>query len=147
MALGGCAGAGLGGVATAGVAAAVGSATGNPLIGLGAGLAAAYGVDQGVKYGERRIEENVQGAVASTAGPLEVGKAAPWRVSDDLPFTGRSGTVQVAREFGEAIPCKDVVFTVDEDPDLFVTTICRNRAGTWRWALGEPTTRRWGALQ
>jgi hypothetical protein len=149
VALGGCAetGGAAPGVATAGIAAAVGSATGNPVIGLFAGLAAAYGVDQGVKYGERRIAETVQDAVANTAGPLDIGKSAEWKVESDVPLLSRSGTAQVARSFGEAIPCKDVVFTAGDDPDLYVTTICQNKAGAWRWAVAEPTVHRWGSLQ
>lgn len=134
-------------VATAGLAAIAGSATGSPLIGLIVGLAASYGVDEGVKYGERLIQENVQNAVADAAGSLEPGQSASWEVPEKLPLTGRSGTVEVAREFGEAIPCKDVVFTVGSEPDFYTTTICRTKQGVWRWATAEPTVRRWGDLQ
>lgn len=135
------------GVTTAGVAATVGSATGNPLLGLLAGAGASYGIDQGVKYAERRITDNVHHAVARAAGPLDVGQSAPWRVEEKLPLSGKSGTVQVARTFGAAIPCKDVVFTLDDEPDLTVTTVCRAKDGQWQWALAEPATRRWGSLQ
>lgn len=135
------------GVATAGVAATVGTATGNPYLGLLAGAGASYGIDQGVKYAERRITDNVHGAIATAAAPLDVGQAADWRVTEKLPLSGRTGTVEVARLFGAAIPCKDVVFTVGDAPDLNVTTICRARDGKWRWALAEPATGRWGSLQ
>lgn len=149
LGLAGCAGVGsaVTGVTTAGVAATVGSATGNPFLGLLAGAGASYGIDQGVKYAERRITDNVHHAVAATAGPLDVGQAAPWRVEEALPLSGKSGTVQVARTFGAAIPCKDVVFTLDDAPDLTVTTVCRGKDGRWQWALAEPATRRWGSLQ
>jgi hypothetical protein len=63
-----------------------------------------------------------------------------------LPLTGKSGMVQVARSFGEKIPCKDVVFTVGEEADFYVTTICQGKNG-WRWAIAEPAVPRWGALQ
>jgi hypothetical protein len=53
----------------------------------------------------------------------------------------------VARSFGAAIPCKDIVFTVEDDGDLYAATLCRNGAGPWRWATAEPTVRRWGTLQ
>jgi hypothetical protein len=49
--------------------------------------------------------------------------------------------------FGEAIPCKDAVFTVGDKPELFVATICRDKSDRWRWAIAEPTVQRWGALQ
>lgn len=133
-------------VATAGIAAAVGSAT-NPVIGLIAGVAVSFAVDEGVEYAHRRIHGNVQSAIARAAGPLEEGEAAPWAVEEALPLTRRRGTVQIARRFGAAIPCKDVVFTVDDEPEFHVTTICRNGAGTWRWALAEPSVGRWGELQ
>ncbi|MCW2241196.1 hypothetical protein [Azospirillum canadense] len=149
LGLGGCSGVGsaVTGVTTAGVAATVGSATGNPFLGLLAGAGASYGIDQGVKYVERRITDNVHHAVAAAAGPLDVGQAAPWRVEEALPLSGKIGTVQVARTFGAAIPCKDVVFTLDDAPDLTVTTVCRGKDGQWQWALAEPATRRWGSLQ
>lgn len=149
LALAGCAnvGSAVTGVTTAGVAATVGSVTGNPYLGLIAGAGASYGIDQGVKYAERRITDNVHNAVAVAAGPLAVGQSAPWTVEEKLPLSGKTGTVQVARSFGEAIPCKDVVFMLDDAPDLNVTTICRSRDGHWRWALAEPATRRWGSLQ
>jgi hypothetical protein len=140
------AGSALSSVASAGVAAAVGSAI-NPAIGLIAGVAVNYGVDQGVKYGERRTHGNVQQAIADAAGPLGVGDAAAWQVTDRLPLTGRAGTVEVARAFGAAIPCKDIVFTVADEADLYTATICRREEGPWRWATAEPTVHRWGTLQ
>ena len=133
-------------VTTAGAAAAIGSAI-NPVVGLIVGIATGYGIDQGVKYGERRIQGNVQNAIAEAAGPLEAGAVAQWQVSERLPLTGTSGTVEVARAFGQAIPCKDVVFTVAGEPDLYATTLCRNGDGSWRWATAEPSVHRWGSLQ
>ncbi len=146
--LGGCAEAGsaVNSIASAGVAAAVGSAV-NPAIGLIAGVATAYGVNEGVKYAERRTHGNVQQAIADAAGPLAIGEAAPWQVTDRLPLTGRAGTVEVARAFGEAIPCKDIVFTVAEETDIYAATICRQGDGPWRWATAEPAVHRWGTLQ
>jgi hypothetical protein len=149
--LAGCAAAGpaITGLATAGVAGSVGSATGSALAGVVAGVAVSYGIDQGVKYAERRVEDNVQVAIAETAGPLDVGQSASWQVPHMLPFSGKAGTVEVARAFGQAIPCKDVVFTVadEEDHNVYTTTVCRNDQGRWMWAAAEPNTRRWGYLQ
>jgi hypothetical protein len=132
---------------TAGIAAAVGSATGNVALGVIAGIAVALATRESVRYAERRIHGNVQNAIAGTAGPLAPGQAGNWYVEEELPLWGRWGTVQVARDFGEAIPCKDIVFTVENDRELYVTTICQNREGVWRWAVAEPTVRRWGDLQ
>jgi hypothetical protein len=138
-------------LATAGVAGGVGSATGSAAAGIAAGFAVSLGVDQGVKWGERRLTQRVQSAVAHAAGPLEVGQSAPWQIpeKDKLPWNGRSGTVEVARSFGQAIPCKDVVFTLAEDKahSIYSSTVCRNDTGEWRWALAEPSVYRWGYLQ
>lgn len=134
---------------TAGVAGTVGSATGSALAGALAGIGVSFGVDLGVDYGERLIQGNVQSAIASAAGPLAAGVAAPWQVAEWLPFTGRSGTVEVAREFGAAIPCKDIIFTVADDREhrVFATTLCRNDQGRWMWAAAEPSVHRWDFLQ
>ncbi|HYG87151.1 MAG TPA: hypothetical protein VD978_12905 [Azospirillum sp.] len=149
LALAGCAELGkeLNAFTTAGLAAVVGSATGSPVLGLIAGTAASYGIGSGIRYADRLIAGSVQNAVAVAAGGLGVGQAAPWQVEEDLPLSGRTGTVQVARTFGEAIPCKDIVFTIDDSPDFFATTICQRKDGVWRWALAEPTVQRWGSLQ
>lgn len=146
----GCAAAGpaISSLATAGVAGTIGSATGSALAGVVAGVAVSYGVDQGVKYAERDIQDNVQGAIADAAGPLEPGQSASWHVTAKLPFSGRSGTVEVARSFGQAIACKEVIFTVaDDHKGVYTTDVCRNDEGAWVWAAGEPSIHRWGYLQ
>ena len=135
------------GLATAGVAGSVGSATGSALAGVVAGVAVSYGVDQGIKYAERSLQDNVQSAIAETAGSLDVGQSAQWQVTERLPYSGRSGKVEVARYFGTAIICKDVIFTVEGDHGVYTTTVCRNDEGTWTWATAEPSIHRWGYLQ
>jgi hypothetical protein len=132
---------------TAGIASGVTSATGSALVGTAAGIGAGIGLDAVFKYAERRIHRNAQDAVAIAAGPLNVGRSARWNVETWLPLTERHGTVEIARRFGRAIPCKDIVFTVDDDDSFYVTTICADKKGTWRWALAEPTVDRWGLLQ
>jgi hypothetical protein len=132
---------------TAGVASGVASATGSALVGTFAGIGAGIGIDAGIKYAERRVHRNAQDAVAEAAGPLPVGQATRWKIKHWLPLTEKHGTVETARSYGTAIPCKDVIFTVDDDDNFYVTTICKDRKGTWRWALAEPTVDRWGSLQ
>ena len=132
---------------TAGIAAGITSATGSALVGTAAGIGAGIGLDAGIKYAERRIHRGGQDAIAIAAGPLAVGQSARWNIDGWLPLDDRHGTVEIARRFGKAIPCKDVVFTVDDDDDLYVTTICADKKGTWRWALAEPAVDRWGTLQ
>jgi len=132
---------------TAAVASGVANATGSTLVGAAAGLGAGIGLDIVFKYAERRIHRNAQDAVAIAAGPLAVGQSSRWEVDAWLPLTERHGTVEIARSFGAAIPCKDAVFTVDDDDNLYVTTVCADKHGMWRWALAEPTVDRWGGLQ
>jgi hypothetical protein len=132
---------------TAGIAAGITRATGSALVGTAAGIGAGIGIDVGIKYAEREIHRNAQDALAVAAGPLGIGQSARWNIDGWLPLTDRHGTVEVARSFGKAIPCKDVVFTVDDDSNLYITTVCADKQGIWRWALAEPTVDRWGALQ
>ncbi len=134
---------------SAGVAGGVTSATGSAVAGIAAGVGASYAVDQGVDWGERHIEDQVQKAVALAAGPLAPGQSAPWHVIAAFPFSGRDGTVEVARDFGQSIPCKDIVFSrADDDKhNIFTGTVCRNDLGEWRWAAAEPSTHRWDYLQ
>lgn len=141
------AGSALSSAGTAGIASGITSATGSALVGTAAGIGAGIGLDAGIKYAERRIQRNAQDAVAIAAGPLVVGQSARWNVDAWMPLTERHGLVEIARSFGKTIPCKDVVFTVDGDDDLYVTTICADKKGAWRWALAEPTVDRWGMLQ
>ena len=133
--------------AAAGIASGVTSVTGSALVGAAAGIGAGVGLDVSIKYAERRVHGNVQDAVAQAAGPLAVGQSARWYVNHWLPLTEKRGTVETARNFGSSIPCKDIVFTVDGDDNLYVSTVCRDKHGGWRWALAEPTVDRWGSLQ
>ena len=136
-------------VLTVGVTAAVTGATGSPVLGAAAGLATSFGADQGVKYAERRIQENVQDAIADAAGPLPEGASARWEVTATLPLSDRTGIVEVARVFGWQIPCKEIVYTVEDrkgSKGFYVATICRDDEG-WHWAVSEPSVYRWGSLQ
>jgi hypothetical protein len=120
---------------TAAVAAAIGSA-GGPVVGLVAGVAAAYAVDQGVKYGERRIEQNVQNAVARAAGPLDVGRSADWKVEEDLPLGGRSGTVEVA-----VVSARRSRARTSSSPSGTTRSSSRPRSASPRMALGAGPAR------
>lgn len=132
---------------TAGVAAGITQATGSALIGTAVGVGAGIGLDAVIKYGERRIQRNAQNAIADAAAPLAIGQSAHWHINHWLPLTQKNGTVEAARNYGTIIPCKDVVFTVNDDDNVYVTTVCKSKRGIWRWALAEPTVDRWGMLQ
>ena len=134
LALGGCvlAGAAIGDVATVGIGAGVGAVTGSPALGLAAGVAASMGI----KYAKRRIQGNVQNAIARAAGPLAVGQSADWIVEERLPLSDCKGTVEVVRAFGRRIPCKEIIFTVADKLDetkppenIYVGAVCEGAAG------------------
>ncbi len=150
--LGGCAGVGsaITSLTTAGVGATVADATGSAVIGVAAGAAAGFGLDQGIKYVNRRVHENVQDAISLAAAPLKPGQSAGWKVIDMLPLSEREGRVEVVRTFGTSISCKEVVFTVDEGEGptgFYVGDICQGKGGGWKWAVSEPSVHRWGSLQ
>ncbi len=132
---------------TAGVAGSVGAGTGSAALAIATGFAVSYGAEQGVEYVERRIAAQTQTAIAAAAAPLADGHSTGWQVAKRLPFGDNAGTVEVARSFGDKIPCKEIVFTVAGDHDVYTSTICRNDQGAWRWALGDPSVNRWGYLQ
>jgi hypothetical protein len=89
------------------------------------------------------------GSALSSIGSAGVAAAVGSAINPAVGLVAGVATayVQVARSFGAAIPCKDIVFTVEDDGDLYAATLCRNGAGPWRWATAEPTVRRWGTLQ
>jgi hypothetical protein len=102
------------------------------------------GADQGAKYGIRRLDNAMQVAIASAAGPIAVGYAVSWDSPQQIPilYPAHSGMVEVVRVFGHTTICKEVIFTINDDHNLFTTTICRNDLGEWGWALAEPSTHR-----
>lgn len=103
------------------------------------------GADQGAKYGIRRLDSAMQVAIASAAGPIDVGYAVRWDSPQQIPvlYPAHSGMVEVVRVFGvTTTKCKDVIFTINDDHGAFTTTICRNDLGQWAWASAEPSTHR-----
>lgn len=133
------------GVSAGGIA---GGLTGNPVVGVVVGLAARSAAGEGVDYVKRVRQDRIQQAIATVAGDLEPGVTADWSVEQDLPGGDQRGRVEVVRRFGGEIRCRELVFSVRDGSDerFFVGTICQG--GTeWRWAVAEPSTRRWRGLQ
>lgn len=130
-----------------GVGAAVGAVTANPFIAVGVGLATQLALEEGIDYYQREEVEVVHIAIAEAAGSAEEGVATPWAAESDLPIVSAAGQVQVLRDFGGDIACKEIVFTDDDMAgSYFVAVICRGTDG-WRWAVAEPAIDRWGNLQ
>jgi hypothetical protein len=147
---GAVAGAGIGGAAIAN------SVTSNAAVATGIGLGAVAAARAGVQYSQRVIHTNTQDAIASVAGPLDVGAVAPWKIVHSTPIEAdEKGRVTVSRVISSgALDCKEVVFSVDRDATkdraadsaFYVASVCRD-GGKWKWASAEPATPRWGSLQ
>ena len=133
-------------VASVGVGTAVGALTGNPIIGLGAGLATRVALAEGVNYGERQYYGAIQSAIAEAAGGLEPQEVGIWSFEGPIGITGTEGEIEVVRAFGQRWPCKEIIFTVDDDENIYVGVVCQADDG-WRWAVSEPNTDRWSGLQ
>ncbi|CAB3657089.1 hypothetical protein [Achromobacter pestifer] len=145
--------------AAAGIAgtAIANKVTDNATVATGIGLGVQAGAKAALAYAQRKTRGEEQDAIATAAGPLDVGAVAHWSVKHQLPIeSDAQGQVAVSRLIGGVgLQCKEVVFSIDTpaekaggDPqrEFFVTTVCRDGA-QWRWASAEPATARWGSLQ
>ena len=139
------------GIAGAGAANAV---TKSAALATGIGLGVQSGANAGLQYVERRYHAAEQDRIAETAGLLPVGAIGAWSVHHAVPIEAdEHGEVVVSRVLGGGgIDCKEIVFSVDRPTKqglrrgFYTATVCRDGL-VWRWALAEPATPRWGALQ
>lgn len=134
-------------VAAFGAGALAGGLTGNPIIGVGVGLAARFAANEGVKYVERELQQEIQDEIARRAGAAAPGELVSWSVTRDIGGDA-AGRVEVVREFGGQMLCRELIFSVEDEDEqeFFVGTICKGRE-QWKWAVSEPSIERWGALQ
>jgi hypothetical protein len=157
-------------VGALGVGTAVGAATGNPIVGLAAGLGTRIAIDESVELGERRYYGAIQQAIAEAGSTAPIGEARAWRYDGLIGDLGSvAGVVEPVRAFGSEMRCREVIFSVEryaeppndavaqlradlglmdelDEPRFFVGTICRSD-DTWSWAVAAPSTDRWGVLQ
>jgi hypothetical protein len=119
LGLGGCELANITATEFSGIAAGAlaGGISGDPLVAIGVGLAARYAVRSGIAYGHRALQGRIQSTIAATAGPLAEGEVAPWAVTGGLPVRRPRGRVEVTRAFGEAIACKEITYSIDEEAE------------------------------
>ncbi|MCZ8406330.1 hypothetical protein O9649_00895 [Achromobacter dolens] len=144
--------------------------TRNASVATGIGLGVQSIAQAGLQYLERAVHEEEQNAIAQAAGPLHVDEVADWRVRHTLPIEGdEQGKVAVSRIVGgDGFSCKEIVFSIappplassapeasnsangqpaPSAPSQFYTSMICNDGSAWRWAVAEPATPRWGALQ
>ncbi len=145
LALGGCQLASdVSGVVAGGGAAA---ATGNPAIGYAVGIGVRAGVDELRKYVVRVRQRGEQDAIAEVAGAAPLGESRPWEIRHTIPIGNNRGTLAAVADIPNPLaPCRQVLFTTEDDDAPFVTQVCRQADG-WRWAAAEPAVERWGSLQ
>ncbi len=144
----------IGGFAGAVAAIATGTATTNPAIGVGVGIAVRAGTDAEFRKIFRDMQADEQNRIAALAGGMAIGEQQSWDIHHKMPFTDERGELRVVGVIDNALAtCKEVMFSVaggsKQTPTSawFVTQTCRQSDGQWRWAAAEPAVARWGALQ
>jgi len=100
-----------------GVGTVVGAATGNPVVGLAAGIGVRLAADEAYKYGERRYYGGLQAAIATAGGAAAEGELVAWRFDGPLGIGDTGGRVEVVRAFGTHLRCKELIFSVEPRPD------------------------------
>lgn len=116
-----------------GVGIAAGAATGNPVIGLAAGVIASWSASTAWGVYEQQQMEALQGAIARATGDARPGEVIGWAGG------GEHGSVELVREFGEHTRCREIIFSLadPDDPKILVATVCQ-RDGAWHWAGAQP---------
>ncbi len=138
--------------AVAGVTA--GSASTNPAVGIGVGIAVQAATDAAIQTVFRNMQGAEQDRIAALAGSMAVGETRAWDIHHALPFSDERGELQVVGVIDNALAsCREVMFSViDGKPEApvrqrFITQMCRQSDGEWKWAAAEPAVARWGNLQ
>lgn len=115
--VGGCAGAGDVAPEAAGLGAGAGAGvlTGNPLIGVAVAIVARLATAEALGYVENEQQERVQHAIAAAGGAAPFHDVVSWTTGPDAVFDAMFGTVeghlQVVREFGGMISCRELLYT------------------------------------
>lgn len=151
LGLAGCQSSSIGSATGAIVGTASGAATGNPVAGFAIGVSVQAAVDASVKYVMREWKNDQQNVMANAAGQLEPGQVRRWQIRRWLPFGNEQGSIQLLREIDTPLAhCREVLFTVKADKAVtqaYVSQICQQQAGQWKWAAAEPAVTRWDGLQ
>jgi len=132
----------------------VAGVTANPFVAYAAGVGAEAAIQSLQNYLGRRLHAGEQDNIATAVAKLAPGQSAPWRIHYIFGIDSEHGDVTVLKTIATPLTtCKNVAFTViaGNKPDvgrgLYITSVCRESDGAWRWAEAEPATARWGFLQ
>ncbi len=144
----------IGGFTGAVAAAASGTLTTNPALGLTIGVAVQAATDTALHKLFRDMQADEQDRIAAIAGDMKVGEQRTWDIHHRIPFSDERGELRVVGMIDNALAtCKEVMFSVVGESkkaptrQWFVTQTCREADGQWRWAAAEPAVARWGSLQ
>jgi hypothetical protein len=131
---------------------AAGTATANPAVAIGVGIAVKAVTREALRYATREQHQAEQNAIAAAAAELEVGQSQRWIIDRGLT-RDTYGEVRVLRVIDTPLAvCKEVAFSISEAGSgnassmWFTTTACGAHGG-WKWATAEPAVERWGNLQ
>lgn len=133
----------------------VSGVTADPLIAYAAGVGAEAAVEALQKTLTRRVHHGEQQNISDVVATLQPGQSAPWKISYRLPFLlNEHGDVTVTQILHTPFTtCRQAAFSIiaGQKPEaaraIYVTSMCQDSSGVWRWAEAEPATARWGFLQ
>jgi hypothetical protein len=101
-----------------GAGAGAGVLTANPIVGVAVGLGVRLATAEGMGYVKNEQRREVQRAIAAAAGNVADSTPAQWSTDPDAFYDALYGTVtghvQVVRDFGGRIRCREVLYTVEE---------------------------------
>ncbi|MBK8210565.1 MAG: hypothetical protein IPK78_11965 [Rhodospirillales bacterium] len=115
--LGGCAGAGDFAPEAAGLGAGAGAGvlTANPLVGVAVAMAVRLATAEALGYVEGEQQLRVQHAIAAAGGAAALNEVVPWTTEPDAPFDAifgmLEGHLEVVRDFGGLIACRELLYT------------------------------------
>jgi hypothetical protein len=144
----------VGGYAGALAGVATGTASSNPAVGVAVGISVKAATDIALRRLNKELQADEQNGIADLAGHMNVGDRAPWKIHHLWSFGDEAGDLEVIGAIDNALSeCKEVMFSVAGGrPEArtsawFITQLCRQSDGRWRWAAAEPAVERWGTLQ
>lgn len=109
-----------------GAGAGAGVVTANPLIGLVVGLGTRLIAAEAIGYVRSEQKFRVQQAIAQAAGNATGTRPVPWSTPPDDFFDtvlgAGHGHLQVVRDLGDRIRCREILYDIASNDDLLETT-------------------------
>jgi hypothetical protein len=104
-----------------GAGAGAGVLTANPIVGVAVAIGARFTTAEGIGYVKNGQRRQVQGAIATAAGNTADNAPVRWSTEPNAFYRAVFGTVagyvQVVRDFGGRIHCREILYTVEDDGD------------------------------